>query len=439
VSIKSIKIKNLLSFDELIINDFKNINCIVGRNNSGKSNLLKLIRFFYHKLEDKRELPPTLNSKYSTFGTITIIYDTSRIKQNFKKFLKNILKNNTIPLVKKENINEFRIGKSYFYELRDNNDLLSIPKNINIAFQRNIPLNNAVVSFRKNKSYLDLFEPHSKNYYFLRLDIKAFFHSIEARDIKDIFSSYFEDNHMDDDKKQTLINAFINIVTYIVPNDSPNEDFRGKKILPMGFVTSPVVSNIVFRKIDIQIQKFCAQHNIVYTRYADDMLFSSTKNSRYIHSDGFINEISILVSQMKFKLNQHKTLKSTHTLSLNGYTIQYSNIRKDILGGRDEKIINEFRLSNKKINIIKKMIHFIETEKQTPRYILQKLFNYQLSPDVPIEKQEEYYKHQLSNKLTGYRSYLLSFVIFDKKYGCMQKVTIKKYIELIEKLNENIL
>lgn len=81
MSIKSIKIKNLLSFDELIINDFKDINCIVGRNNSGKSNLLKLIRFFYNKLEGKRELPPTLNSKYSAFGTITIIYDTSRIKQ----------------------------------------------------------------------------------------------------------------------------------------------------------------------------------------------------------------------------------------------------------------------------------------------------------------------------------------------------------------------
>jgi predicted ATP-dependent endonuclease of OLD family len=81
VSIKSIKIKNLLSFDELIINDFKDINCIVGINNSGKSNLLKLIRFFYNKLEGKRELPPTLNSNYSTFGTITIVYDTSRIKK----------------------------------------------------------------------------------------------------------------------------------------------------------------------------------------------------------------------------------------------------------------------------------------------------------------------------------------------------------------------
>ena len=79
MSIKSIKIKNLLSFDELIIDDFEDINCIVGKNNTGKSNLLKLIKFFYNKLDEKRELTPELNSNYSAFGTITITYDMSRI------------------------------------------------------------------------------------------------------------------------------------------------------------------------------------------------------------------------------------------------------------------------------------------------------------------------------------------------------------------------
>lgn len=85
MSLKSIKIKNLLSFDELIINNFEDINCIVGKNNAGKSNLLKLIKFFYDKLDGKRELPLELNSNYSAFGTITIIYSISqRIKQHLK-------------------------------------------------------------------------------------------------------------------------------------------------------------------------------------------------------------------------------------------------------------------------------------------------------------------------------------------------------------------
>ena len=368
-------------------------------------------------------------------------------KQTFKKLLNDILIDDIVPSINPENINEFKIGKNYFYELKDEDQLLAIHRVINYVFQKNIPINNAAIAFRKEKSYLDLFEPHRKNYYFLRLDIKAFFHSIEVDDIKKIFSTYFEEDYIDDDKKQTLIDAFINLVTYKIPDNSSNEDFKGKQVLPMGFITSPVISNIVFRKIDIQIQKFCSQHNITYTRYADDMLFSSdeivssdennssVKRNRYIHSDGFINEISILVGQMNFKLNQRKKLKATHTLSLNGYTIQYSIISKNFFDIKNEKIINEFRLSNKKINIIKKMIYLIETKKQTAQYILKKLFNYKLPDKVPYDKKNEFYKHQLNNKLTGYRSYLLSFVVFNQTYECMQKSTIDKYIELIEKLN----
>ncbi|WP_314154451.1 retron Eco8 family effector endonuclease [Rouxiella badensis] len=80
MSIKSIRIKNLLSYDEIFINQIKDINCIIGRNNSGKSNLLKILKFFYQKIEGKRVLPPALHSNYSSFGSITIEYDLTRIK-----------------------------------------------------------------------------------------------------------------------------------------------------------------------------------------------------------------------------------------------------------------------------------------------------------------------------------------------------------------------
>ena len=46
MSIKSISIKNILSFDIIEIKDIKDLTCIIGRNNVGKSNLLKVISFF---------------------------------------------------------------------------------------------------------------------------------------------------------------------------------------------------------------------------------------------------------------------------------------------------------------------------------------------------------------------------------------------------------
>lgn len=100
MSIKSIKIKNLLSFEEVVINNFKDINCIIGQNNVGKSNLLKLIAYFYDKLEGRQVLPPGLHSNYSSFGSISITYDITRIKHivtsntpnsKFQKHIYNVL------------------------------------------------------------------------------------------------------------------------------------------------------------------------------------------------------------------------------------------------------------------------------------------------------------------------------------------------------------
>lgn len=80
MSIKSIRIKNLLSFDDFIIKDFADINCIIGRNNVGKSNLLKIITFFYNCLSGEIKELPQLNSSYSSYGEITLCFNTVRLE-----------------------------------------------------------------------------------------------------------------------------------------------------------------------------------------------------------------------------------------------------------------------------------------------------------------------------------------------------------------------
>ena len=109
MGIKSIRIKNLLSFDDVLINEIKDINCIIGQNNAGKSNLLSLINYFYDKLEDKQVIPPKLFSSYSTLGSISITFDTTRLRQvvtskQDNPYLKHIynvfFKNEPIEIVK---------------------------------------------------------------------------------------------------------------------------------------------------------------------------------------------------------------------------------------------------------------------------------------------------------------------------------------------------
>ncbi|HGW7832971.1 TPA: AAA family ATPase, partial [Escherichia coli] len=109
MGIKSIRIKNILSFDDVYIDSFEDFNLIIGRNNSGKSNLLKVFKYFYEKLDEQRSIPLTLNSNYTPSGIITITYDTTRIKKivtstnNNSRFHKHIY--NT--LFKEPNKNKF--------------------------------------------------------------------------------------------------------------------------------------------------------------------------------------------------------------------------------------------------------------------------------------------------------------------------------------------
>lgn len=70
-----------MSFDKLELTELGEICCFLGRNNTGKSNVFKLLRFFYSSMEGKRSLPPELNSNYSEFGYIELTFDTTHISK----------------------------------------------------------------------------------------------------------------------------------------------------------------------------------------------------------------------------------------------------------------------------------------------------------------------------------------------------------------------
>lgn len=113
MSILSIKIDNLLSFDKIKVDAFSDINCLVGMNNVGKSNFLKLIQFFYDKLDNKYILPPTLNNNYTNFGTISITYNLNEIKKIVNS-VDSELRSKLFPVIKNlffynNSINEYNL------------------------------------------------------------------------------------------------------------------------------------------------------------------------------------------------------------------------------------------------------------------------------------------------------------------------------------------
>jgi RNA-directed DNA polymerase len=84
--------------------------------------------------------------------------------------------------------------------------------------------------------------------------------------------------------------------------------------LPLGFRTSPVLSNIAFAPTDVQIADLARQRNVTYTRWVDDLSFSGE-----LVNDEFLADLETLLHGQQWRLNEAKTRfmrRSPHVLGL---------------------------------------------------------------------------------------------------------------------------
>ena len=131
---------------------------------------------------------------------------------------------------------------------------------------------------------------HTNQKWVLNLDLKDFFPSIQAHQIKALFSS-------------DLFNYSAEIATAL----SLLTTYDGK--LPTGAPTSPALSNFICISLDHALLDFCAANEIKYSRYADDLTFSSQSN----FTEETIDSIKLIIDEHRFLLNDKKTrLKSAN-------------------------------------------------------------------------------------------------------------------------------
>lgn len=374
------------------------------------------------------------------------------LTKNMLDLLYELQKNfpvNGLKQLSSRDVKEIRLGKKYAYipssSSYDTVKKLSFLLTKNLFYS--IPVSSSATAFRTEHSYLDFIEPHRNNYFFVRIDLKDFFHSITSETIKRNLLDYISNDKISEDINQTHVDAIYNFITLKVDESSSNIKFHGKSILPIGFPLSPIISNIAFRKIDIIIERFCFQNNITYTRYADDLLFSMRGESKlknpfldtssdklsFIHSERFTNEISNIVNIDGYKINTKKTIKAINTISLNGYTISGTN---------DSDVKGFIRISNKKTCIIDKLIHELNKDDNSDSKVFIKLYKNELPilnfKRGKIEFIEKFCTAQINNKISGYRSYLISILKFNNKFDCVNFDAIEKYKALITKLNDMI-
>lgn len=191
--------------------------------------------------------------------------------------------------------------------------LYTLQKNLCRNFLDKIPLPIPATGFVKEESYLTFLKPHTGRAYYLRLDIQGFFDSIKVDMLKSCFSEFFPESAPEN------LADFLSLCTY-----------EGR--LPQGAVTSPAISNVVFRQADQRILKYCQSfdtlyrngqrltEDIRYTRYADDMLFSSN-HLDFSNAPYFTGMISGILRSRGFQLNKRKIRFGRNEISLSGFVV----------------------------------------------------------------------------------------------------------------------
>ncbi|WP_074906714.1 reverse transcriptase domain-containing protein [Nitrosomonas communis] len=114
-----------------------------------------------------------------------------------------------------------------------------------------------VHSFVKDKSIVTNAQQHIGKSFIFNIDLENFFTSIHFGRIRGIFL-----------KKPFEFSYDIStVLAHICSKDG---------ILPQGAPTSPIISNLICRSLDSDLQKLARKYRATYTRYCDDITFSFT-------------------------------------------------------------------------------------------------------------------------------------------------------------------
>lgn len=176
-------------------------------------------------------------------------------------------------------------------------------------------LSDSSTAYRPGSSHIGNALAHLGASSIIKLDLTQFFESISERQVYHVFRSL--------GYRAQVSFCLARICTRVLPE---GVDIRRKKNvkrwqggtgyavlqakvvghLPQGAPTSPMLANLVCRKIDEELANIAELEELIYTRYADDMTFSGDVIDP-IKRDRIIKLVSVKVAKNGFSLNQTKT------------------------------------------------------------------------------------------------------------------------------------
>jgi RNA-directed DNA polymerase len=144
-----------------------------------------------------------------------------------------------------------------------------------------VPLPDNIHGGVKKRSNISNAKPHQGKKFQFTTDLQEFYPSVKNDRVHRMFLGLGYSDH--------AANWLTKLTTW-------------KYELPQGTPTSTHIANLVFLAIDKKLIALCERHGLTYTRYVDDLTFSSQEDFRPV-----TNEILDIISDGGFNISYRKT------------------------------------------------------------------------------------------------------------------------------------
>lgn len=201
---------------------------------------------------------------------------------------------------------------------------------------RSLPIHSCALAYVSGTSIRKNAEIHAGNAYISKFDFTNFFGSITGKDVLTHLSIHLAD--------QLSLPDLLDI-TRISCIANPEQPLT----LSIGAPSSPILSNTVMYEFDQLIHTWACAHDISYSRYADDLTFSSNQKNIQQRIEEQLLLTLAKIQYPRLSLNREKTI---HASKKNGRRVTGVTISTEgnISLGRDRKreissLVHKYSLS----------------------------------------------------------------------------------------------
>jgi len=159
-----------------------------------------------------------------------------------------------------------------------------------------LPVHNQATAYKTGASIKLNAEAHAKSEFLSKFDFYSFFPSILEADV----AAHLRENL---GEKLTLEEIkWIARVSCIRQRDSSQLG------LSVGAPSSPILSNSIMFEFDCIMVDWCVSNNVIYTRYADDLVFSTNVRNKFKLIEPLVLEVLKGLRYPTLRLNAKKTI-----------------------------------------------------------------------------------------------------------------------------------